>query len=97
MVADVGEVCELSLFVGVESSVEPVLEPEGVRGRCIDFRYGIEPGSLMTIGEGSGVRSGILARNGEAKAEAEPGDAADPMLEVERFDRMLEPRPSMED
>jgi hypothetical protein len=51
----------------------------------------------MTIGDGSGVRSGMLARNGEARAEDEPGDAEDAMLEVERVDRRLEPSAPIDD
>ena len=37
----------------------------------------------------------MLARYGEARAE--PGDTEDAMLEVERFDRRLEPSPVTDD
>lgn len=88
---------ECDFPVGVGSSVDPALDLDGVPVRPSDFRYDIDPASLITIGDGSGVRSGMLARYGEGSAELEPGDIDEAMLDVERFDRRLEPSPGMED
>lgn len=90
-----GEVCEDKLPGAVAFSNDPPLEREGVPGGPIAFRYGIGIESLITIGDGNGVRSGMLARYGEAKAEDEPGEEA--ILEVESVDLRLEPSAPIED
>lgn len=88
---------ECGFPVGVGSSVDPALDLDGVPARPIDFLYDMEPASLITIGDGRGVRSGMLARYGEGRAELEAGEIDDAMLDVERLDRRLEPSPGTED
>jgi hypothetical protein len=76
-------------FVGVCSSSEALRECPGVRGR---LRFQGACGSWPTRGLGNGVKSDMVARNGDGRAElAEPGDREDDILAVERVERSDEP------
>lgn len=76
-------------FVGVCSSVDPLRECPGVVCR-VRFQGAID--SLPTSGLGNGVRSDMVARYGDGRAEfAEPGESEDDaMLAVERLERSEE-------
>lgn len=74
--------------MGVGSSVEPLRECPGVVCR-VRFQGAID--SLPTSGLGNGVRSDMVARYGDGRAEfAEPGESDDAMLAVERLERSEE-------
>jgi hypothetical protein len=76
-------------FVGVCSSKEPLRECPGVRGR-VRFQGAEE--SRATIGLGRGVRSDIVARKGDGRAEfADPGERDADILAVESEERSEEP------
>lgn len=76
-------------FVGVCSSKDALRECPGVPGR---LRFHGACDSRPTSGLGSGVKSDMVARYGDGRAEfAEPGESEEVILAVERLERREEP------
>lgn len=73
--------------MGVRSPNDSPLDLAGVLGRSSDFLHVLPPDSLLTSGDGNGVRSVIAAKYGEASIEAVLGETDEAILEVDRVDR----------
>ena len=89
---------EDSLPVGVCSSKEPALDLVGVDGRPVTLLDDADATESLTgSGEGRGVRSDIAAKYGDAKADPEPWEMEEAILDVESVERNDEPIPGKKD